>query len=134
VAYPPLIPEKEWPLMRSALVECLRVFQPFNITLKEVGTFAGSTHVLWLKPEDGGNLSRIHVTLSERFPDYVPALPFDYIPHLTVGFFNSQQALSQAQEAILSGIKALHFRVDELIYMVLDSDGVWGIRDRLPLE
>ena len=133
VTYPPFIPEKEWPLVRPALVKCLRAFHPFNITLKELGTFAGSPCVLWLKPEDGGNLSCIYVTLAERFPNYVSALPFDYIPHLTVGFFNSQEALSQAQEAISSGMKSFHFQVDELLYMVLGGDGTWRIRDRLPL-
>jgi len=133
VTYPPFVPQKEWPLVQLALVKCLRAFRPFNITLEELETFAGSPYVLWLKPEDGGNLSRIHVALAERFSNYVFALPFDYVPHLTVGFFNSREALSQAQEVISSGMKPLHFQVDELVYMVLGDNGIWRIRDRLPL-
>ena len=133
VTYPPFIPQKEWPLVRPALVKCLRAFHPFDVTLKKLETFAGSPCVLWLKPEDGGNLSRIYVTLTERFPTYVSALPFDYIPHLTVGLFNSQEALSQAQQAISSGMKSLHFQVDELLYLLFGDDGTWRIRDRLPL-
>ncbi len=133
VAYPPFIPEKDWGMNRPALVECLKDFQPFTITLKELGTFAGNPSVLWLRPEDEGALSRIHSALASRLSTYVLTLPVGYVPHLTLGFFESQEALSKAQEVILSEIKPLHFQADELIYMVFGDDSVWRIRDRLPL-
>ena len=133
VAYPPFVPEKEWPSVRPALIECLSEFQSFRIDLKELGAFAESPHVLWLKPEDDGNLSRIHATLAERFPKYVPVLPFDYVPHVTIGPFGSEQELLKAQEAILSQWKPCHFQVTELVYMSSDSGGVWCVCSQLPL-
>jgi len=133
VAYSPFVSEEEWPLVRPALVGCLRDFPPFRITLRELGAFAGHPHVLWLRPEDDGNLTRLRAALEGRFPHYVPALPFDYVPHLTVGFFASQGALSAARTAILSELEPLHFQAEELVYMVIDDDGVWRARDRLPL-
>jgi 2'-5' RNA ligase len=133
VAYPPFVPEKEWPLVRPALVECLSRFQPFRIHLEELGAFAGSPHVLWLKPEDDGNLMRIHAALEERFAQYVPASPFDYIPHVTIGAFHSEEELFRAQEAILSEWKPCHSHVNELVYMSSDNDGVWCVCTRLPL-
>lgn len=133
VAYPPFISQREWPLLRPALVECLSRFQPFRIQLKELGAFAGSPHVLWLKPEDNGNLVRIHAALAERLPEHVPALPFDYVPHVTIGTFESEGELFRAQEAILSEWKPCHSQVNELVYMSSDSDGVWCVCTRLPL-
>jgi len=133
VAYPPFIPEKDWGMNRPALVELLKNFQPFSVTLRELGTFAGSPSVLWLRPEDDGNLSRLHSALAGHLPAYILTLPVGYVPHLTLGFFESQEALAEAQKAILSEIKPLHFQADELIYMVFGDDGVWRTRDRLAL-
>ena len=133
LAYPPFVPEEDWGSERPAIVECLQDFQPFTITLRETGTFAGSPSVLWLRPEDGGNLSRLHAALARQLPAYVPASPLGYVPHVTLGFFDSQEALSRAQGVILAEIRPLHFQADELIYMVFGNDGVWRTRDRLPL-
>ena len=133
VAYPPFIPETEWGMNRPALAELLRDFPPFSITLRELGTFAGSPAVLWLRPEDGGHLSRLHSALADHLPAYILTLPVGYVPHLTLGFFESQEALAEAQKVILSEIKPLHFEADELNYMVFGDDAVWHTRDRLPL-
>jgi 2'-5' RNA ligase len=133
VAYPPFVPEKEWPTVRPKLVECLSEFQSFGIQLKKMGAFPGSPHVLWFKPEDDGNLSRIHTALVERFAKYVPVLPFDYVPHLTIGPFDSQEELLKAQEAILAEWKPCHFHVKGLAYVSSDSLGVWRVCNWLPL-
>jgi len=97
-------------------------------------TFKGDSNVLWLKPESGESLLRIHSTLEKRFPEHVPSSRFGYVPHVTVGFFESQEVLFQAKETILSEWKTLHFVVDELLYAVLGSDGIWHIEDRLHLK
>jgi 2'-5' RNA ligase len=134
VAYPPFVPETEWPLVRPALADCLQDFPSFTITLRELGTFAGDHPVLWLRPEDDGSLLRLRAALEVRLPDYVPPVPFDrYIPHVAVGFFASPAALSDARAAIQREMALLRFRADELIYMVFDDDGIWRLRDRLPL-
>ena len=132
VVYPPFVPLDEWPSVRAAVAECLRAFHHFDVTLKELGTFPGPPHVLWLKPEDGGNLSRIHAALVERCPSYVSD-PASYVPHVTVGLFDTQEALSKARDAIPAEIVPLHFRVDELSYAVRGGYGVWYVYEQLVL-
>ena len=133
VAYPPFIPEKGWATNRPALVELLKDWPPFPVTLRDLGTFAGSPAVLWLRPEDGGRLTRLHDALAGLFPAYELTLPVGYVPHLTLGFFETPEALAEAQKVILSEIKPLHFEADELIYMVFGDDSMWHTRDRLSL-
>lgn len=135
VAYPPFVPESRWPQVRPALANCLRAFPAFTITLREPGAFPGDPyHVLWLRPEDDGSLLHLRAALETQFPAYVPPVPFDrYIPHLTVGFFRDPAALAAAQAVIRAEMTPLRFRVHELLYMVLDDDGIWQLRDRLPL-
>jgi 2'-5' RNA ligase len=133
VAYPPFIPERDWAANRPAIVELLKDFRPFPITLEELGTFPGTPSVLWLRPEDGGALSRLHSALVDLLPAYILTSPLGYVPHLTLGFFDTPEALAEAQKVILSKIKPLHFEADELIYMVFGDDGVWRTHDRLPL-
>ncbi len=133
VAYPPFIPEKDWAMNQPALVELLKDYLPFSITLRDLGTFAGRPAVLWLRPEDGGHLTRLHNALVDLLPAYILTSPLGYVPHLTLGFFDTPEALAEAQQVILSEMKPLHFEADELIYMVFGDDGVWRTRDRLPL-
>lgn len=134
VAYPPFIPEKQWSLKQEEVAACLRAFEPFMITLHELGYFREDAKVLWLKPEDGGNLQRMHSALQKQFPEYVPSSRLGYVPHVTVGFFESERALHKAKEVILAEWKTVQFGVDELHYAVLGDDAVWHIKDRLYLK
>ena len=133
VAYPPFVRLEEWPSVRPAIVECLGRFDPFEVTLRNLGAFTGPPHVLWLKPEDGDQLSSIHTALAKRWANYVPAGRFDFVPHVTVGLFDTQEALSKAREAILAEIVPLCFRVDELSYVVRGDNGVWCVYEQLVL-
>ncbi len=132
VTYPPLVPEAEWLLIRPALAETLRAFPPFDVTLRRLGTFAVDEYVLWLQPDDG-TLELLHSTLHVRFPDYVPLGRYAYIPHLTIAFFESEAAMLVAQDALAGQIRPLHFRVDEVTYVVLGANGHWHARENLPL-
>ncbi len=133
VAYPPFITEKQWVLKQKEIATCLRAFEPFTVTLLELGCFEGEVNVLWLKPEDDGNLQRVHSALQERFPENVPSSQLGYVPHVTVGFFESERALHQAEDAIKTEWEMVRFRVDEVVYAVLGDDGVWHIKDKLHL-
>ncbi|KPJ73598.1 hypothetical protein AMJ52_03530 [candidate division TA06 bacterium DG_78] len=129
----PFILEKNWQRKRSALNDCLKTFKAFDITLRELAVFTGSQRVLWLKPEDSGNLLRIHTALAEKFSDYFVASEFEFTPHLTIGFFESDEMMYEAKNKISSEMKPLHFLVDEIVYMVCDEDEVWRIRDKIIL-
>jgi 2'-5' RNA ligase len=133
VAYPPFVPEEAWSTVRPFLVGLFSEFEPFTVTLAELDAFAEEDHVLWLKPEDRGTAKRIRSLLVESLSGYVAELPLEYVPHLTVGFFNSREELLAARDSIASEITPLRFRVEDMAYMVVDRDGVARVRDRVPL-
>ena len=125
VAYPPFVPREEWRQVRSILVRRFSHFWPFEVTIREPGTFAGSPAVLWLRPEAGGNISRLHGIINEQLPSYAADLPFDYVPHLTLGFFDDREALLDTQAAVAADLVPIRFQVRELVYVVLMEDGQW---------
>ncbi len=134
VAYPPFVPESEWPSVRPAIAGLLAPFSPFRVELTELGTFSGSPFYLWLKPEDDGSLARIHAALAERFPEYVAKGPVDYRSHVTVGVFESEQELLEAQRRIQAAWQSCGFQVEELVYLSPDSGSQWCVCSRLPLR
>jgi 2'-5' RNA ligase len=133
VTYPPFIPPQEWLLVRSEMIACLAGFPPFEVTVQSTGMFNDSPRVLWLGPEDDGHFARIHFTLTERFPQYVPLSLLEYIPHVTIGFFDDPESLTHAQHTVMQELKPLHFRVNELSLGVLDANMKWQLEDRLLL-
>jgi len=133
IIYPPFIPLARWPELRPAVAKCVAAQPAFDVTLQECGAFHGEQHVLWLRPEDGGALTRLNAALTERFPDHVPQLPYSYVPHVTIGFFDSDDALIQAQQEVCETTGVLRFRVKSLTYAAHDHDGRWRLYDELPL-
>ena len=133
IIYPPFIPLARWPEVRPAVAECVAAQPAFDVTLQECGAFHGEQHVLWLRPDDNGALTRLNAALTERFADHVPQLPYSYVPHVTIGFFDSDDALIQAQQGVCETIGVLRFRVKSLTYAAHDRDGRWRLHDELPL-
>jgi 2'-5' RNA ligase len=133
IAYPPFVPEKEWPGLRPALQEVLAAFRPFDVVVRELGAFPGDPSVLWLKPEDGENLERIHAELLERFASRVSASTLEYVPHLTIGFFDSPDALSRARQSVELTLKPMQFTLRRLAYAVLGESNAWRLCDQLAL-
>jgi 2'-5' RNA ligase len=132
VAYP-FVRYDDWPEVQPAFSACLQAFQPFWITLAQLGAFESPQTVLWFRPDDGGMLTRIHAALAERFPAHVQAGPLGFVPHLTVGFFDSAAAMAQAKATIEGTWRPLRFRVRSLCYATLHDDGIWRTCDGLPL-
>jgi 2'-5' RNA ligase len=133
VAYP-FVRREAWPALQPAFAACLQAFQPFWIKLAELGAFEHPQSVLWFRPDDGGRLAQIHAALTERFPTHVQAGPLDFVPHLTVGFFDSPAAEAQARAAIETAWHPLRFRVRSLCYATLHDDGIWRACHDLPLR
>lgn len=134
LAYPPFAPEDEWLLVRPAFEEALRAFASFDIFLRGLGVFVtDEALVLWLRPDDDGTLARLHRRLNARFPDYVPAGRFAYVPHMTLALFETEAALRAVEAALAEQVTPLRFRAETVSYVVLGEDGRWHERDRLPL-
>lgn len=134
LAYPPFVSPEVWPQVKPIIAACLEGFQPFRITLKETGIFQGDPlHVLWLKPEDGGTLARMRRALEKALPEYVPPLPFDYQPHVSIGFFQDLRALQQAQEKVRNELAPVVFQAHMVGYAFQDPDGTMHIHDQVPI-
>jgi 2'-5' RNA ligase len=118
VAYPPFIPQQEWELVRPQLAACVNEFEPFDIILRTTNVFEAPSRVLWLVPENGGCLPRIYATLEERFPQYIPPSELAYMPHMTLGFFDTQEAQTAARTRVESELSPMQFHVTELVFMV----------------
>ena len=132
VAYP-FVRQEDWSAMQPAFAARLQAFQPFWITLAELSVFESPQAVLWFRPDDGGMLARIHAALVERFPAHVQAGSLGFVPHLTVGFFDSPAAMAQAKTTIEATWRPLRFRARSLCYATLHDDGFWRTCDGLPL-
>jgi 2'-5' RNA ligase len=133
VAYPPFVPEEQWPGERLAVRQCLGQFRPFQILLYGLGTFETQHLVLWLRVEDQGWLSTIRAALMHCLPQYMPPLPFRYVPHVTIGVFESRSDMDKVQEAIRADMKPRRFTVRHLTYLCPDQRGVWSVCSRVPL-
>ena len=132
VAYP-FVRQEDWLVVQPAFAGCLQAFQPFWITLAELSVFESPQGVLWLRPDDGGMLARINAVLAEQFPAYVEAGSLGFVPHLTVGFFDSPAAMAQAKTTIEATWHPLRFRVRSLCYATLHDEGFWRACEGLPL-
>ena len=93
VAFPFVIKPEEWPDLKPAIRECLADFAPFSIVLQTTGVFESPAGVLWLRPDDGGVITAIRTALAQKYPVAIAPLPFEFIPHMTLGFFETPQAL-----------------------------------------
>lgn len=133
VAYPPFVPDEDWEAVRPAVARFLDLLPPFTIHLRELGVFAGDYHYLWLKPEDDGALSRIRSLLEQSIPQYVPDLPYPYQAHVTIGVFESREALLTAQQCVMAKWKPCEFELNHLVYMSPDSRGLRCVCSRLHL-
>jgi 2'-5' RNA ligase len=133
MVYPPFVRELDWVAARPRLVQVLARFPAFDTTIGDVGVFSGEPLVLWLKPEDEGHLARIHTALAEAFPAWVRPMPWEFVPHVTIGFFDSEAALEEARGYVLSELEPMRWRVSALSYLTMGRDEVWRVSDRLAL-
>ncbi len=127
LAYPPFVPLSKWKEVKPLVVTYFKQIKPFRITLKEAGTFAvvsqAEPNVLWLKPDDGGVIAQIRQALESQFPTYVPAMPGGYIPHLSIGFIQGDEALQKALHEVQENLDPIEFTVNEIVYEGLEPLG-----------
>ncbi|MCL4505395.1 MAG: 2'-5' RNA ligase family protein [Chloroflexi bacterium] len=133
VTYPPFVSEQDWENVRPRISECLKVVKAFKVRLASTGVFTDPQKVLWLRPEDGGNFAAIHNLLARSFPSQAPPSPLSYVPHVTLGFFDTLEALELARAAVMSEWQPQWITVDQLTLLQNISEGVWMVRDRIRL-
>ncbi len=130
----PFMGERVWRMNRDAVASTITKFAPFKVSLRQTYFFNGKPRVLWLRPEDGGELNSIHESLKRKFPKHVASSGFEYIPHLSIGFFDSVRALRSAWHVVSDGWKPAVFKVDRIYHIVYTERGRWSINDTLALK
>ncbi len=129
IAYPPFVSAEDWPVFSLELADLLQSVPPFAITLKEVGVFTGIPQILWLRPDQEGDLPRLRELLETRFADVFQPLPYAYTPHMTVGQFEESPGLATARAELQAGWQPLSFLVDRLFFAIQRESGRWQVRD-----
>jgi 2'-5' RNA ligase len=122
-----------WDTNRRAAIDALRDIHAFEVKLRELGTFVRGESVLWLRPENGKALMKIHIRMRQLFSKNMPSSSLSYIPHLTIGFFDSVEELLEARKAVQKQLKPLQFKVDRIIYAIFEQEG-WRIHDYINLQ
>ena len=134
LAYPFRVLPAEWPGIGAQLAELFGQFAPFEVRLEEVSCFMAPARVLWLKPESGGEIERLHAALLQRFPELVAPDELGFVPHVTLGFFDTDAALEEARRTVQAGQPPLRFVAMEAVYMVYTDAGKWELQDKLKFE
>ena len=137
LAYPPFVPFEQWEKVKPQIVSCLAGYEPFRVVFQQAGTFTGDSpidpNVLWLKPEDGGVITRMRLDLEKKFPAFVPPMPFPYVPHLSIGFIQGNEALQRALVVVQKSLKPFEITVKEIVYEALDDQAGLHFFDHIPL-
>lgn len=129
----PFVPVEVWDEHRRAIADMIHGFRSFDIVLRELGTFVHDESVLWLKPEDGKNLVRIRTKIQNLFAKNLTQPALAYVPHLTIGRFQSIEELLEARKSVQKQLKPLRFTVDRLIFALYEKEG-WRIHDHINLS
>src|SRR5512140_3938275 len=115
LAYPFRVLPADWPGRREELAGLVGRFAPFWVTLAQASCFTAPARVLWLKPESGGEIERLRRALEQRFPQLVPPDTLGFVPHVTLGFFDTDAALEEARRSVQSAEPPLRFEVREAV-------------------
>jgi len=126
----PFIPIAVWDTNRRAVLNATRGIRAFDIKLHELGTFVHDESVLWLKPEDGSNLVKIRAKICDIFSKQMITSSLAYVPHMTIGLFDSVEELWKARKIVQEQLKPMHFTVDKIIYAIYEQEG-WRIHDHI---
>jgi 2'-5' RNA ligase len=129
----PFVPTEVWDCSRHQAFDATRGIHPFTVTLRELGTFVHEESVLWLKPENGKKLSIIRLKMQELFSKHISQSSLAYVPHLTIGFFESVEDLLKARKSVQKQLKPLRFKVDKIIFAIYEKEG-WRIHDHINLQ
>lgn len=133
LAFPPFVPSEQWSALRPAIEKLLKGFHSFPVVVRETGHFSGSPHVLWLRPEDDGSLARLRDSLQKEVPEHMPELPYIFVPHITVGLLDSEEATEEAEKTIRGEMQPLRFTIDRVTYGICGPDRIWRNLDSLSL-
>ncbi|HEY3289747.1 MAG TPA: 2'-5' RNA ligase family protein [Anaerolineae bacterium] len=133
VAYPPFMPVNRWSDLAPSIRHTLSAQASFDVCIRSTGVFEAPERVLWLRPEDDGQFAAMHESLAREYAEYVPHSPLAYVPHITLGFFETTQALVSARAVVDGSLTSMTFRAATLSYMEYGEECTWHVVDQIEL-
>lgn len=126
--------KSRWFLVRHRIEQDLMGILPFTIHVAETGVFTREGFVLWLKPTDEhGELQMLRTVILKAFPDVAFDRPDDFVPHISIGFFETQDNLLQARDAVRHELHPFSFRLAHVSFFQADAGDIWQCVDTIEL-
>ncbi|KAL1499889.1 hypothetical protein AB1Y20_012572 [Prymnesium parvum] len=113
----PFVPLPEFEAAASHLASCLRGFPPFDVTFRQLRHFAHGkkSFTAWLDPEASALQWQELVELCTRaFPHCSEQKQRGFVPHLTVGQFQSEREVQALEESIRGSWDSVRVQVADL--------------------
>lgn len=133
LAVAPELDACDWMPARPRIKQALAQISPFTVHVAELGTFMDDP-VLWLRPTTPhGELLTLRQMTLGSFPDVEFDRVDDFVPHISIGFFASHQALLQAMNAVRPELIPFSFRVAYVSYLQADEGDIWQCVDTVEL-
>ena len=125
---------EQWSRARSAVARDLGATSPFSIRVADTGIFVDGGFVLWLRPVDEhGELLALRGIVLRSFPGVAFERPDDYVPHISIGFFATQEALIAARDTVERELHPFSFRVASIAFLQADEGDIWRCVDTVEL-
>jgi 2'-5' RNA ligase len=123
-----------WSLARAGILGDLREMPPFTVHVAETGVFVQNGFVLWLRPTvEHDELVSLRNIVLKPFPDVAFERPDDFVPHISIGFFGTQDALLKARDIVQRELHPFSFRVAYVSFLQADEGDIWQCFDTLDL-
>ena len=133
LAVAPELDACDWMPARPRIREALSRIPPFTVHVVELGTFMDDL-VLWLQPNvPHDELFTLRQMVLGSFPDVVFDRVDDFVPHISIGFFTSREALLEAQGTVRRELTRFSFRVAYVSYLQADEGNIWQCVDTVEL-
>jgi 2'-5' RNA ligase len=124
-----------WPAARfdeagDRLAAACATLAPLVVALPRFGTFRHRVHgTLWLAPEPRDALVALQGALQAAFPDCKEQsrFPGGFCPHLSVGRFDSVEALEATRAALQADWQLLSFRIERVALIARTVGGPFAV-------
>jgi 2'-5' RNA ligase len=109
----------------DALEQIAQTTAPFTIQISKVSHFHPTSATLYLVIEDAGELTQLHQQISKPFEP--KELPYDYIPHITIGQQMEGQELHDVYSMLRLKLFSLQSTIDRFHLMYQLENDSWTI-------
>ncbi|MFD1422881.1 2'-5' RNA ligase family protein [Laceyella tengchongensis] len=114
------------------LEEIAKQNKPFTIQFHKVSHFYPTSHTIYLAIKDSKPLETLHNQISASL-DPIP-MPYDYIPHLTIGQKMSEEELHDVYGTLRLRQFELESKIDRFHLMYQLENGSWSIHQTFLLK